>query len=56
MHYKWRSEKRLNATKRIVTIAKIFTQSSYIAYHHSTRNGILKANKDIASAKVLTII
>ena len=55
MHYKWRSEEScLNATKRIVTIAKKYSRKVHIL-HITTAQEIafLKANKDIASAEVL---
>ena len=55
MHYKWRSEEScLNATKRIVTIAKKYSRKVHILHITTAQEmAFLKANKDIASAEVL---
>ncbi len=55
MHYKWRSEEScLNATKRIVTIAKKYSRKVHILHITTSQEmAFLKANKDIASAEVL---
>jgi len=55
MHYKWRSEEScLNATKRIVTIAKKYARKVHILHITTAQEmAFLKANKDIASAEVL---
>ena len=55
MHYKWRSEEScLNATKRIVTIAKKYSRNVHILHITTAQEmAFLKANKDIASAEVL---
>ena len=55
MHYKWRSEEScLNATKRIVTIAKKYSRKVHILHITTAQEmSFLKANKDIASAEVL---
>ena len=55
MHYKWRSEEScLNATKRIVSIAKKYSRKVHILHITTAQEmAFLKANKDIASAEVL---
>ena len=55
MHYKWRSEEScLNATKRIVSIAKKYTRRVHILHITTAQEmSFLKTNKDIASAEVL---
>ena len=55
MHYKWRSEEScLNATKRIVSIAKKYSRNVHILHITTAQEmSFLKANKDIASAEVL---
>ena len=55
MHYKWRSEEScLNATRRIVTIAKKYSRKVHILHITTAQEmAFLKANKDIASAEVL---
>ncbi|MDC2989313.1 dihydroorotase [Gammaproteobacteria bacterium] len=55
MHYKWRSEEScLNATKRIVTIAKKYSRKVHILHITTAQEmAFLKVNKDIASAEVL---
>ena len=55
MHYKWRSEEScLNATKRIVTIAKKYSRKVHILHITTAQEmAFLKTNKDIASAEVL---
>ena len=55
MHYKWRSEEScLNATKRIVSIAKKYVRKVHILHITTAQEmAFLKANKDIASAEVL---
>ena len=55
MHYKWRSEEScLNATKRIVSIAKKYSRKVHILHITTAQEmSFLKANKDIASAEVL---
>lgn len=55
MHYKWRSEEScLNATKRIVSIAKKYTRKVHILHITTAQEmAFLKTNKDIASAEVL---
>lgn len=55
MHYKWRSEEScLNATKRIVSIAKKYSRKVHILHITTAQEMFfLKANKDIASAEVL---
>ena len=55
MHYKWSSEEScLNATKRIVTIAKKYSRKVHILHITTAQEmAFLKANKDIASAEVL---
>lgn len=55
MHYKWRSEEScLNATKRIVSIAKKYSRNVHILHITTAQEmAFLKANKDIASAEVL---
>lgn len=55
MHYKWRSEEScLNATKRIVSIAKKYSRKVHILHITTAQEmAFLKVNKDIASAEVL---
>ena len=55
MHYKWRSEEScLNATKRIVSIAKKYSRKVHILHITTAQEmSFLKTNKDIASAEVL---
>ena len=55
MHHKWRSEEScLNATKRIVSIAKKYSRKVHILHITTAQEmAFLKANKDIASAEVL---
>jgi len=55
MHYKWRSEEScLNATKRIVSIAKKYSRKVHILHITTAQEmAFLKTNKDIASAEVL---
>ena len=55
MHYKWRSEEScLNATRRIVKIAKKYSRKVHILHITTAQEmAFLKANKDIASAEVL---
>ena len=55
MHYKWRSEEScLNATKRIVSIAKKYSRNVHILHITTAQEmSFLKTNKDIASAEVL---
>jgi dihydroorotase len=55
MHHKWRSEEScLNATKRIVSIAKKYSRKVHILHITTAQEmAFLKTNKDIASAEVL---